>query len=91
MQPDLFLYEITGSVTHRPHGMQKIVRQAHLDAFRLNPIIQNSEEIGDGLIRMISTGSDSKSSVFRHFLAGLFDQVGHIFLQEANDVARKSH
>jgi Fe-S-cluster containining protein len=78
-------------ITERPHVVKKLLRQSDLHPFGLNPVIENGQQIGDGVVGLIGGPREAKGFLSGGFLLGLQDKVTHIFFQEAHDVTGERH
>ena len=78
-------------ITERPHVVKKLLRQSDLHPFGLNPVIENGQQIGDGVVGLIRGSREAEGFLSGGFLLGLQDEVTHVFFQEAHDVTGERH
>ncbi len=71
--------------------MEKIRRQSDLQAFGLDPVVEDRQEIGQGLIGSIGCGRKPERRMRIRFLAGLLHEITHVLLQESDQVPGQCH
>lgn len=81
-EPDCFLNVGPGVVTKGPHVMKKTFGQSDLDPFRFDAIIQNRQQIRNGLIDSIRLRTISEGLRRGLFLFRLFNQIVRVLFEQ---------
>ncbi|MFY4729924.1 hypothetical protein ACOSYY_12750 [Nitrospira sp. BLG_2] len=69
--------------------MEETFRQAYLEAFGFDAVVQQGEEVGKSVIGTIRHGSEAKLFLGMVLLRCLINEVPHVFFEQTNDVSRK--
>ena len=82
-EPDCFLNVGPCVITEGPHLMKKTFGQSNLDPFRFDAIIQNRQQIRNGLIDSIRLRTIPECLRRGLFLLRLFNQIMHVLFEQS--------
>src|SRR5436853_5690599 len=78
-------------IAERPHVVQKSLRKPDLNSLRLNPIIQDRQQVRNRLIRPVRSRRKSEGLLGVCLLSSLLDKVPHVPFEEPNQVTAQFH
>jgi len=70
-----------GLVAQGPHLVEKFDGKTDLNAFRLNAVIQNCQEVGNRLVCPIGLGGKPEARVGGFLLFGLLNEIMHVLFE----------
>jgi hypothetical protein len=91
LEPDLIPHKPLRLITEHPHLVQEAMGKPDLHAFGLDPVVQDRQEIGDGLIRPVGSWIKPEQALCLFILLRLLYQVAHVFLQQSNLMTGQPH